>query len=69
MRTSLQKGALEMSRYSEEFQKIRMCVQTYLQLYGIMPGIRELLEWLGDSYREAISKYLMQANETAFQMA
>ena len=46
-----------MLKNNEEFQKIRMCVQTYFNLYGMMPGSRELLEWLGESYRVAVTRY------------
>ena len=32
---------------NENIQKIRMCVQTYINLYGILPAVNEMSDWLG----------------------
>ena len=41
-------------------QQIRMCFQTYFNLYGSAPSEQEMLEWLGTSYEEKIPEYLNQ---------
>ena len=33
----------------EILQKIKMCIATYFNLYGILPGIRKVAEWTGES--------------------
>ena len=45
---------------SDQMQQIRMCFQTYFNLYGVAPGEHEMLEWLGTSYQEKIPEYLNQ---------
>ena len=41
-------------------QEIRMCFQTYFNMYGTMPSEYEMLEWLGTSYENEIPKYMNQ---------
>ena len=43
---------------NEIIQKTRMCIQTYINLYGTMPGIREMVDWTGFTYEE-VSPVLM----------
>ena len=43
---------------NEIIQKTRMCIQTYINLYGTMPGIREMIDWTGFTYEE-VSPVLM----------
>ena len=45
---------------NDQMQEIRMCFQTYFNLYGTSPSEQEMLEWLGISYGEKISEYLNQ---------
>ena len=44
----------------EKEQKIRMCIQTYFNLYGTAPSAQELLEWLGASYEHMIPEFFDQ---------
>ena len=37
-----------------ENQILNLCVQTYYNLYGTMPGTAELIEMLGDEYIKII---------------
>ena len=48
----------------EKEQKIRMCIQTYVNLYGIAPSAQELLEWLGTSCDDRVLGYLNQKQTT-----
>ena len=41
-------------------QQIRMCIQTYVNLYGIAPSRQVMLEWLGASYEDMIPECLGQ---------
>lgn len=45
---------------SDQMQEIRMCFQTYFNLYGTSPSEQEMLEWLGISYEKQIPEYLDQ---------
>ena len=45
-------------------QQIRMCVQTYFNLYGAAPGRQVILEWLGISDEGWISERLRQVGVT-----
>jgi len=44
----------------DKMQEIRMCFQTYFNLYGVVPDIQKLLEWLGASYKDMIPEYMRQ---------
>ena len=44
----------------EKEQKIRMCIQTYVNLYGTAPSAQEMLEWLGASYEDMIPEFFDQ---------
>ena len=44
----------------EKEQKIRMCIQTYVNLYGVVASAQELLEWLGVSYEDMIPEFFDQ---------
>lgn len=37
-----------------EIQKVRMCIKTFFNMYGIMPGAQDMIEWLGDSYEKIL---------------
>lgn len=39
---------------NDQMQQIRMCIQTYFNLYGVVPDAQEMREWLGASYDETI---------------
>ena len=54
----IKKGVCSM----EKEQKIRMCIQTYVNLYGTAPSAQELLEWLGASYEDMIPEFFDQKN-------
>ena len=41
-------------------QQIRMCVQTYFNLYDSAPSEQVMREWLGTSYGEKMPEYLNQ---------
>ena len=41
-------------------QQVRMCVQTYFNLYGSAPSEKVMREWLGISCGEKIPEYLNQ---------
>ena len=43
---------------SEDLQKIRMCVQTYINLNGTMPTPEEMIDWLGVDYTKAVLGYM-----------
>ncbi len=45
---------------NDQLQDIRMCFQTYFNLYGAAPSEQEMLEWLGTSYQDRIPEYLNQ---------
>lgn len=49
-----------MEKRNEKAQEIRMCVQTYFNLYGTVPSEQIMVEWLGTSYEDTIPKYLDQ---------
>lgn len=42
----------------DKLQEIRMCFQTYINLYGVAPDVLKLLEWLGASYNDMIPEYM-----------
>ena len=48
-------------------QQIRMCVQTYFNLYGAAPGRQVILEWLGISDEGWISECLGQVCVSSLQ--
>ena len=54
----IKKGVCSM----EKEQKIRMCIQTYVNLYGTAPSAQEMLEWLGASYEDMIPEFFDQKN-------
>ena len=41
---------------SEDFQKIKMCAQTFFNLYGVKPTVKDLVAWLGKSYEKQIPR-------------
>ena len=53
-----------MMNLNEQFQKIKMCIQTYINMFGTMPGIQEMVDWLGSSYLPAL-KIFMQTPQVA----
>ena len=55
------KGCAHMERIKNDLmQQVRMCVQTYFNLYGSAPSEQVMREWLGTSYGEKIPEYLNQ---------
>ena len=55
------KGCAHMERVKNDLmQQIRMCFQTYFNLYGSAPSEQVMREWLGISYGEKIPEYLNQ---------
>ena len=44
----------------DKMQEIRMCFQTYFNLYGVVPDVQKLLEWLGASYEDMIPEFFDQ---------
>ena len=60
-RHKMKRGCAQMERIkSDQMQEIRMCFQTYFNLYGTSPSEQEMLEWLGISYEKQIPEYLDQ---------
>lgn len=49
-----------MEKKNDQMQEIRMCFQTYFNLYGVEPGKKEMLEWLGTSFEDRIPEYMNQ---------
>ena len=41
----------------ENIQMIKMCMQTYINLYGAVPGIPEMVDWTGLTYEEVLPAY------------
>ena len=41
----------------EIIQKTRMCIATYFNLYGIIPGVWEMVEWTGESFETILKIY------------
>ncbi len=41
---------------NNEYQKINLCIQTYYNLYGVMPDTKELTEMLGEEYASTVSQ-------------
>ena len=55
------KGCAHMERVKNDLmQQIRMCFQTYFNLYGSAPSEQVMREWLGISYEEKLPEYLNQ---------
>lgn len=51
------RGCARMEK-KDKLQEIRMCFQTYINLYGVAPDVLKLLEWLGASYKDMIPEYM-----------
>lgn len=51
------KGGVPTMVKNDQMQEIRMCYQTYFNLYGAAPSKQEMLEWLGTSYEDKIPEY------------
>lgn len=47
---------------NETIQKIRMCIKTFVNLYGRMPSVQDMIAWLGNTYENAVPEYM---NNTA----
>ena len=43
---------------NEMLQKIRMCVKTFVNLYGKRPSVQEMVNWLGSSYEKVVKDYM-----------
>ena len=43
-----------MEKKNDQMQEIRMCIQTYVNLYGVVPSKQVMVEWLGTSYEDQI---------------
>lgn len=41
-----------------EIQTVKMCIQTYFNLFGVMPGVQDMIDWLGESYAKVVPLYL-----------
>ena len=39
-------------------QKLRLCIMTYFNLYGVMPSTKEMCAQLGDTNEIAVADYL-----------
>ena len=44
----------------DQMQRIRMCIQTYFNLYGEAPDVKVPREWLGTSCDDRVLGYLNQ---------
>ena len=54
---------------NENVQKTRMCMQTYINLYGTVPGIREVIDWTGLTYEEVLPVYMVVLKPKANELA
>ena len=54
---------------SEAIQKIKMCIKTFINLYGVMPSVQEMTEWLGKAYEKIIPEYMNPDNMESLAMA
>ncbi len=54
------RGCALMKARNDQMQDIRLCIQTYFNLYGSVPTEKALLEWLGASYEAVIPAFLQQ---------
>ena len=53
------KGCAHM-KMIDQIQRIRMCIQTYFNLYGAVPDVQVLREWLGTTCDDRILECLNQ---------
>ena len=53
----------------ELVMKIRMCIKTYFNLYGVTPTIEEMNEWTGEPYEEILQVYLAEGLTVPAQTA
>ena len=44
--------AKEMNYY--KMQTVKMCVQTFFNMNGVMPGIQDMIDWLGEGFANVI---------------
>ena len=54
---------------NENILKTRMCMQTYINLYGTVPGIREMVEWTGLTYKEVLPVYMAELKSKVTELA
>ena len=40
--------------------KIRMCIKTYFNMYGVIPTIMEMIEWTGEPYEAILNIYVAE---------
>lgn len=43
-----------MANRNDQIQEIKMCIQTYFNIYGTIPTRQVLIEWLGTSYGDVL---------------
>lgn len=43
-----------MENKNDQMQEIKMCIQTYFNLYGSVPSKQVMIDWLGTSYEDQI---------------
>ena len=46
-----------------------MRIQTYINLYGTVPGIREMVDWTGLTYEEVLPVYMTELKSKANDLA
>ena len=44
--------AKEMRNY--KMQTVKMCIQTFFNMNGVMPGIQDMIDWLGETFANVI---------------
>lgn len=54
---------------NENMQKTRMCIRTYINLYGTAPGIPEMIEWTGLTYEEVLPAFMAELEPKACKAA
>ena len=54
---------------NENILKTRMCIQTYINLYGTAPGIPEMVDWTGLTYEEVLPVYMAELKPKANELA
>ena len=54
---------------NDNILKTRMCMQTYINLYGTVPGIPEMVDWTGLTYEEVLPVYMAELKPKANELA
>ncbi len=42
---------------NETVQKIKMCIKTFINLYGTRPTVQDMVRWLGQASEKSVQDY------------